>query len=71
MKKDNRTPQQKILDAVSANPDCSRADIAKATKIDATKLSPMLRQLVADKLLSMTGNTRGARYQKAKAEKAA
>lgn len=65
MKKDNRTPQQKILDAVASNPDCSRADIAKATKIDAIKLSLMLRQLVSAKSLAMTGRTRGARYRKA------
>lgn len=65
MKKDNRTPQQKILDTVASNPDCSRADIAKSTKIDAVKLSLMLRQLVSAKSLTMTGRTRGARYRKA------
>lgn len=58
------TPEQKIESFVGKNPGCSRADIAKGTKLDATKLSVTLRKMVEASVLSMTGRTRGARYTK-------
>lgn len=58
------TPEQKIESFVGKNPGCSRADIAKGTKLDATKLSVTLRKMVEANTLSMTGRTRGARYTK-------
>lgn len=63
-KKPTVTPEDKIAKFVGENPGCSRADIADFTKIDATKLSPLLRRMVQAKSLTMVGQTRGARYSK-------
>lgn len=63
-KKPTMTTEDKILKFVGENPNCSRANIADGTKIDATKLSPLLRRLVQAKSLTMVGQTRGSRYSK-------
>lgn len=60
----NMTPEQKIEAFVGKNPGCCRADIAAATKLDVTKLSVTLRNMVKANTLTMTGVTRGARYSK-------
>lgn len=39
-----------------------RADIAAATKLKATALSPLLARLVAEKKLTKSGVTRGTTY---------